>query len=951
MAEIDEKIIEKLYPAFGITVLDGNDLDWSQLKGHIGLHTLKKKPPVIVPCYASGDCSTSEGNLEHLIDEALKDKDKNNGKLAPCKRLEGAERVFVYVRCIKDEEKLRKKLADKFVKNNNKIAILKDYLFCWDDVVETEDYTELKRFLKDKDLCNISWADEAVLGKTDKDKLVFCKNGSDKCVTVQIGRHLFDWMDSKGLKRYFEEKKIPWADPLFPDNKIIIGEGETKAEITLDEKNEKATLSWGKEGKEKHVLDVKKEGDKRKIYEPNEVEITIEGKKLEEALFKVKKWNDKRHVYLKKCQATRTWIKNNLEKDIVVFESQEIGSFWHEREKKKNEVLILLFNPDVEEALSDRLLEAKKFVDLLVMFKKVIDDKAKEGSEDKLDIAGQIIEQINKGQIVNADLNEKLKAIEDTLKEDIKEEDKPLPQAKIFLFPEELYDKDKGIYVRMGEILDRLKSEVGWIPEEGKDGDWWPIFRENIFNIISTSGKRDEVILSAIEALEDQNKFNRLVGEKVYNTYFETFKREYFKYNARYLYPGVGEPILSDDAEKELPVALKEEIDKKETRIEGDDIKDLVKEYTIKPVHLFSFEGVLTEDNIKKGFEDDGEKEKISLSDRPIFIKGEYWFTWEKVKGAEEYNFRERLTNDCNFEWAKNAEIVMDKTARDKIVLSNKEESKNLELTIPDSGNALTINSQELKIENDGSNQYIYKEKDDEVTIIDGAKIYSARKNEGKIDVYSPSKLSYPAMLAVAGLYAEWEQVGSLPYDENINRYNVEEEEKEAIFQKLFGKLLRPGDFEIYELPKESVEEIDIPDNPKILIIDADEEDATLVIREADKDLLRSLTKEDVPESSNKEIPQRLVDRFKEKGIKHVNNVNYNVTERKLQPEPKAIKDEKLYRCIKEYAGKYSIDGDKIHDKLKVKKEKGEDGKTLKIYKKRGDKFKAAEVDGEAKIE
>ena len=48
--------------------------------------------------------------------------------------------------------------------------------------------------------------------------------------------------------------------------------------------------------------------------------------------------------------------------------------------------------------------------------------------------------------------------------------------------------------------------------------------------------------------------------------------------------------------------------------------------------------------------------------------------------------------------------------------------------------------------------------------------------------------------------------------------------------------------------------------------------------------------------------------------------------------------------------GNYSIDGDKIpNEQLKVKKEEGEDNKTLKIYKKRGKKFEAAME--QAKIE
>ena len=824
MKKVDKKLIKALYPAFGITTLENRDydLDWSQLREPIGLHALKNKPSLIVPCYASGPCSASEGNLKKLINDALR-----NGMLAPCEWKINNElipdKVFVYVRCIKDEDELREKLRDEF--GTDEIAIIKEYLFCWDDAVKTGDYTELKRFLKDEYLCNIYWADEAVPGKKDKDKLVFCKKESNECVTLQIGRLLFDWIDGKienyeELERYFGRNEIPWTDPQVSDKKIIIGKGETKAELTLDEKNEKATLSWGSKPRQKHILDVKEDNNGgRGIYEPNEVEITIPGKKKGDVpLLGVKrvKKNDKdmRHLYLKGCDSSINWVKENVKKKIVVFESQEIGSFWHKPEKE-NEVLILLVNPDVKDALKERFKEALKFVDLLVTFSELLEAS----TGDKLETANQIVEGNIEKVSFKRDAKEDVKKLKEQLKGILKnisdvgidkksENRKKLEEARNFLLPKELYEKDKNIYEYMKGVLERLEKEAKFLSGYLEGTREWPIFREKIFNIISISGKRDEVILSAIEALEDQNKFNRLVGEGVYNTYFETFKRQYFKYNAPYLYHlGVGEPILSDAAEKELPVALKEELDKEKERITGEDLRNLMKKYT-------------------------------------------------------------RVMN-------------------------------------------------------------------------------------GHTGTTDGTKLSYPAMLAVAGLYAEWEQVGSWNYDETKNGF-VLAENKDKIIEKLFKKENppRPDDFEDYVFSKES-QGIIIPDKRNLLIIEAEEEDATLVIREADKDLLTELTKEDVPSTNG--IPKELVERFKGLGIELVNNDNYSVTDGKLEPKHEAITNKKLYCCyyIKENAGKYSIDGDKINNKLKVKKEKGKDGKTLKIYQKRGggEKFEAAEVDGEAKIE
>ena len=185
-----------------------------------------------------------------------------------------------------------------------------------------------------------------------------------------------------------------------------------------------------------------------------------------------------------------------------------------------------------------------------------------------------------------------------------------------------------------------------------------------------------------------------------------------------------------------------------------------------------------------------------------------------------------------------------------------------------------------------------------------------------------------------------------------IKNFFFSAEKKNEIIKKLFEKTLpKPDNFADYVFPKAS-EEINIPDKYNLLIIDADEEDATLVIRKARKDLLQEqLTKEEVPSTNG--ISQKLVDMFKESGIENVNDTNYKMKDGKLEPRPKAITDNKLYRYyyIKEKAGKYSMDGDRIHNNLKVKKEEGKDGKTLKIYKKRGEYFKAAEDDGEAKIE
>ena len=232
MEEIDKKLIKELYPAFGLTALENKDmgLDWSQLKDPI-LSELTKKPPVILPYYAS----SSELDLPGLISKALK-----SGNLAPCNNHNSAEKIFVYARWIENEKALRERLEEVFSPEDEslpkkEVAIIKEYLFCWDDLVAVDDLvakkdkelTKLKIFLKD--ICNIGWAENAELVEAPKneegdesdknkpkklisrifrqdsrgeeknkfrDELVLRRNGyPDQWIKIQMEKYLFDWDD------------------------------------------------------------------------------------------------------------------------------------------------------------------------------------------------------------------------------------------------------------------------------------------------------------------------------------------------------------------------------------------------------------------------------------------------------------------------------------------------------------------------------------------------------------------------------------------------------------------------------------------------------------------------------------------------------------------------------------------------------------------------------------
>ena len=1004
MEEIDKKLIKELYPAFGLTTLENKDmgLDWSQLKGPI-LSELKKRPPVIVPCYASGD-----GNLSDLIDTALE-----SGKLAPYNNHKSAEKVFVYARWIKDEKALREKLENKF--NEKKVAIIKEYLFCWDDLIDAKnmelELEKLKNFLKD--ICNIDWADNAKLVEAQKneegdesenkpkklisrifrkdkgveeknkplDELVVFRNDDDhqeQWIKIQMEKYICDWDDVvinkfDDLNEYLKKGEIIVSDDYKPkisqDKKnISIEKDGNKAIIELDEKNKKATLykeqylfSWDnlpgedneklieflneefnidgandavitksddgmtifiskgqkqaeikrddenngvtfkkingfepltlkieeKNGniykKDKRDLIIKKVGvgDKirRKIYQPMELKFskkliaaTSGDKKLRKPELDVKKENGKHHVYLKGCADSRDWVLESVEKDIVVFESQEIGPFWHE-EKKNNEVLILLVNPDVKGVLENRLHVAKTFVELLVAFKELIDKVAKEDeSKDKLEIANKIITgKYDKNPEIISKLSDLLNSeVRDTNEKEI------LTEARNFLCPKELYEKNKAIYDDMAKIVDRLKKEVDKIGKKG----WWPIFEEKIFDSISLSGEHDEVLISAISAFEGdiKDKFGNLVGD-AYNKYFKTYQRQFFKYNSRYLYSsGVNaEDILSDDAEKELPEELKDKIREQPGEIEEETLKEWVEEDRNKPVLLFT----------------------IGSGKRDL----EAW--------KEEFSEKAEIT------------------------LNNPQEIKN--------GDELTA-------------------------IKDGEKTYVIKEEGTNINVYRSSALSFPAMLVIAGLYVDWQGLfrrradiasngGSDESGKESKTYLDFENDEEINVGKLKKALFKNSNPDDIDFKICTSDEVQSNGSPNLLIIDKDNEDAALIIRRAAKDLFAWKAKAGEGEGSddakkdlnNKRIPNGLKEMFKrereEVTDKNYNPIRINDSRWELQKKEEEIKSSTDYvRYYIDYEtinDDFKISSDESH-KLRVKAAAENKEKTLKIYKKRGEKFEAA---------
>jgi hypothetical protein len=243
-----------------------------------------------------------------------------------------------------------------------------------------------------------------------------------------------------------------------------------------------------------------------------------------------------------------------------------------------------------------------------------------------------------------------------------------------------------------------------------------------------------------------------------------------------------------------------------------------------------------------------------------------------------------------------------------------------------------------------------------------------------------PSALSFPEMLAIAGLYADWQGLfrrradiasnGGPDESGKESRLDLDFENNEEInvgkLKKALFKNSNPDDIDFKICTSDEV-----PSNgsPNLLIIDKDKEDAVLIIRCAAKDLFTWDAKAGEGKGSDTAkkdlnkgiIPKELEEMFKRER-EEVTNTNYklivdpiNDSRWKLQKREEEIKSCTDYVCYyidyKTINDDFKISSDETHNSLRVKAAAENKEKTLKIYKKRGEKFKAAGVDGEAKIE
>lgn len=223
-------------------------------------------------------------------------------------------------------------------------------------------------------------------------------------------------------------------------------------------------------------------------------------------------FKDKKIEVVKKdmnARKVREFLKSN---DIIVLESKETCT-----NRMKNEVLVLLRNPDIKETLDKRLKVAKSFVDLLSelvelieknkvktlgksnekeILEKIIDDIASNRKYKDENIK-KILDQIPKDEIV-------VEEDEKTEKKEMEEIKEILNEAKNFLFPGKASN-----YNHMKKIVENLKKEMETALEKLNNGNW-PIFKSSVFDIEEDVKKHNKDVLEnlkeEIKRLEEEIK-------------------------------------------------------------------------------------------------------------------------------------------------------------------------------------------------------------------------------------------------------------------------------------------------------------------------------------------------------------------------------------------------------------------------------------------------------------
>ena len=292
--KIDEEIIRAIFPVFGKTAC--NHVDWSNIKEVV-------KGKFFVPCYASGK------DTGGLINEAI-----TKGKLAKCDH-KNADKVFVFMRSIEDEDNVKQKLGKIFA--TEEIAI----------VTESGSMDEVREGLKGKVI--VLESEEIGASGKENEVLILLRNPDIKDALyerLEIAKNFVDVLDK--LVELIERKRKSSFTGKFKE-KSLNEEGVTE--------------------------ELKKEfGDNNYHLKNPEIEVIQKSSKWiivdgEETFYRIQKEAEGLNVYSEKSEE----IANDIIEDII-------NNHGDDQYNKINEILNRIPKKDIEGNETDKIKEILK---------------------------------------------------------------------------------------------------------------------------------------------------------------------------------------------------------------------------------------------------------------------------------------------------------------------------------------------------------------------------------------------------------------------------------------------------------------------------------------------------------------------------------------------------------------------------------------------------------------
>ena len=491
-----------------------------------------------------------------------------------------------------------------------------------------------------------------------------------------------------------------------------------------------------------------------------------------------------------KRAAKRKDVLNDVSAKIIVFESKTSKE---EGERKENEVLLLLRNCDVKDTLYPRLKEAQSFVDLLVAFKELIEEK-RESPGSTEEIAKNVIKNLIKGE--NGKVKNILKDISkdgieaeylfswDRVQDDNKEAKNKLMWSLRNVFNID-WAKDLKIEPTHDEIICKpkegdkskitIKKEAGGTAtlkiDDGKTYNLKIINDNGEQKVYESENRASEKILQEAKSFLLPMDIGPQKLEATYKDMIEIVAnlKAVVTDAINNLDAGI-RPIFTDpifkiksavasDAEVNLTSMLAMSEDTYSTyrdALGGDKVDQLFNEFQRETLEDRAY------------VDNSGGAGDHILTDRGENVLGKgYLFSWNNVTGDDKGRLVRFLRSDFAIDWAKNAEIS--KLNDDKTIRIS--EGKNsAEIRIDDNNEKATLKISDgkdldLKVKNEGGKLNIYgKSLNEELDEVSKAiekpsdlLEWIDRKKFLRFVKDAEEEISFPKLLVLSLLYSKWE--------------------------------------------------------------------------------------------------------------------------------------------------------------------------------------------------